>query len=137
MKRLSSALALIAPMTLLSCGAAHGEVFKCLLPQGQVGFASGPCPDGSIGIPLHQAGPPRMLRDGEPPDHAHKVNLKATEYLKVSGRAPVIVTETDSYKQFQKNRPPPPSVASHCQSPRYDSQCFDPSGGQSSIRPRH
>ncbi|GFM84104.1 hypothetical protein PSCICN_47960 [Pseudomonas cichorii] len=73
-----------------------------------------------------------MLRQGEPVDHAHKVNLKATEYLKVSGRAEVTVYETESYKQYQRDRPPPPTAVSQCKSPLYDSQCFDPSGGQSS-----
>lgn len=73
-----------------------------------------------------------MLRQGEPVDHAHKVNLKAAEYLKISGRAKVNVYETESYKQYQRDRPPPPTAVSQCKSPLYDSQCFDPSGGMSS-----
>jgi hypothetical protein len=74
---------------------------------------------------------PKCCARGEPVDHAHKINLKATEFLKVSGRTKVTVYETESYKQYQKNRPPPPTAKSLCESPRYDSQCFDPSGGQS------
>ncbi len=68
----------------------------------------------------------------EPLDYVHKTNLKATEYLKVGGRTRVQVIETERYKAFQRNRPPPPNIPSQCQSPHYDSQCFDPSGGMSS-----
>lgn len=33
-------------------------------------------------------------------------NPKVTEFLKVSGRTQVTVYETQSYKRYQKNRPP-------------------------------
>lgn len=128
MKRLSLMLALIAPLT---PNAAQAETFKCVSAQGQVTFAFGPCPDASLGTPVARSMPPKMLSDGEPVDHAHQTNLKATEYLKVSGRTKVIVTETERYKQFQRNRPPAPAGPSQCRSPVYDSRCFDPSGGRS------
>lgn len=128
MKWLSLALATTA---LIATSTAHGEIFKCTSPQGQVSFASVPCSDSNAQTSLQRQGPPKMLRQGEPVDHAHKVNLKATEYLSVSGRAKVTVYETESYKQYQKDRPPPPTAVSQCKSPLYESQCFDPSGGQS------
>ncbi|WP_122317495.1 DUF4124 domain-containing protein [Pseudomonas cichorii] len=113
-------------------GNAHSEIFKCTSPEGRVSFAAIPCADGSAEVSVQRQGPQKMLRQGEPVDHAHKINLKATEYLKVSGRAKVTVYETESYKQYQKDRPPPPTAVSQCKSPLYDSQCFDPSGGRSS-----
>ncbi|RMT80019.1 DUF4124 domain-containing protein [Pseudomonas viridiflava] len=128
MKRLSMALA-IAALSLSRL--AYSDIFKCTSPQGQVSYASIPC-EGNAQSTVQRSGPPHLLSKGEPVDHAHKINLKATEYLKVSGRAHVTVYETDSYKAFQRNRPPPPSVPSQCHSPHYDSQCFDPSGGASS-----
>ena len=116
---------------LLVAGPARSEIFKCTSPQGQVSYAPTPCASGTADTSVQRSGPPNMLRQGEPVDHAHKVNLKATEFLKVSGRTKVTVYETESYKQYQRNRPPPPSAKSQCKSPLYDSQCFDPSGGQS------
>ncbi|MBX8477318.1 DUF4124 domain-containing protein [Pseudomonas cichorii] len=115
-------------------GIAHSEIFKCTSPEGHVSFASIPCAEGDANTSIQRQGPPKMLRQGEPVDHAHKVNLKATEYLKISGRAKVNVYETESYKQYQRDRPPPPTAVSQCKSPLYDSQCFDPSGGMSSKR---
>ncbi|SHN25656.1 hypothetical protein SAMN05216593_11858 [Pseudomonas asturiensis] len=128
MKRLSLTLAVAA---LSISGLAHSEIFKCTSPQGRVSYASMPCESG-LQSSVQRAGPPNMLSKGEPVDQAHKLNLKATEYLKVSGRASVTVYETESYKAFQRNRPPPPNVPSQCHGPHYDSQCFDPSGGTSS-----
>ncbi|MBX8512784.1 DUF4124 domain-containing protein [Pseudomonas cichorii] len=122
----------LAAAALNFTGTAHSEIFKCTSPEGHVSFASIPCAEGDVNSSLQRQGPPKMLRQGEPVDHAHKVNLKATEYLKVSGRAKVTVYETESYKQYQRDRPPPPTAVSQCKSPRYDSQCFDPSGGYSS-----
>ncbi|KPC33395.1 Uncharacterized protein ABJ99_2253 [Pseudomonas syringae pv. cilantro] len=128
MKRLSIAAALA---TMLVASAAHSEIFKCTSPDGNVSFASIPCDSNFQSAPQRQ-GPPPILREGEPLDYVHKTNLKATEYLKVSSRAHVTVVETERYKAYQRNRPPPPSVASQCRSPDYNSQCFDPSGGRSS-----
>ncbi len=128
MKGYSLALAITA---LLLSGAARSEIFKCTSPEGKVSFASVPCSENNAATSVQRQGPPNMLRQGEPVDHAHKINLKATEFLRVSGRTKVTVYETESYKQYQKNRPPPPTAKSLCESPRYDSQCFDPSGGQS------
>ncbi|KIQ27402.1 MULTISPECIES: DUF4124 domain-containing protein [Pseudomonas syringae group] len=127
MKRLSMLLAITAAA---GSGMAHSEIFKCTSAQGHVSYAAIPC-DGAAEVAVQRPGPPKMLRQGEPVDHAHKVNLKATEYLQVSGRAKVNVYETESYKAFQKSHLPAPDVPSQCQSPRYDSQCFDPSGGAS------
>ena len=127
MKRLSMLLAITAAV---GSGMAHSEVFKCTSAQGHVSYAAIPC-DGAAEVAVQRPGPPKMLRQGEPVDHAHKVNLKATEYLQVSGRAKVNVYETESYKAFQKSHLPAPDVPSQCQSPRYDSQCFDPPGGAS------
>lgn len=121
----------IAITALLASGTARSEIFKCISPQGTVSFASVPCDESNAETSVQRPGPPKMLRQGEPVDHAHKINLKATEVLKVSGRAKFTVYETESYKQYQKDRPPPPTAKSLCESPRYDSQCFDPSGGQS------
>ncbi|CAM3111384.1 DUF4124 domain-containing protein [Pseudomonas floridensis] len=127
MKRLSIMLAIAA---FAAPGLAYSEIFKCTSPQGRVSYAPVPCdPDAEAAV--QRPGPPTMLREGEPVDHAHKTNLKATEYLQVSGRTIVTVIETERYKAYQRNRPPPPNVPSQCQSPRYDSQCFDPSGGTS------
>lgn len=119
----------LAALTLAE--AAHSEIFKCTSAQGQVSFAAVPCGDSSADAKRQREGPPKMLRKGEPVDHAHKINLKATEFLKVSGRSKVTVYETESYKLYQRNRPPPPAAVSQCKSPLYTSQCFDPSGGQS------
>ena len=117
---------------LLVASPAYSDIFKCTSPQGQVSYASIPCsPESAADIAVQRHGPPNMLRRGEPVDHAHKINLKATEFLKVSGRTHVTVYETESYKHYQKDRPPPPTAVSQCKSPRYDSQCFDPSGGAS------
>ncbi|PBQ21328.1 DUF4124 domain-containing protein [Pseudomonas syringae] len=128
MKRLSITLSVFA---LLGSGAAYGEIFKCTSPQGKVSYASIPC-DESAQSALQRNGPAYMRHADEPLDYVHKTNLKATEYLKVGGRTRVQVIETERYKAFQRNRPPPPNIPSQCQSPRYDSQCFDPSGGMSS-----
>jgi hypothetical protein len=128
MKRTSLAIAVVA---LAATSAAHGEIFKCTSPQGHVSYASVPCSNGNADTSVQRQGPPKMLRQGEPVDHAHKINLKATEFLKVSGRTKVTVYETESYKLYQRNRPPPPTAVSQCKSPLYESQCFDPSGGQS------
>ncbi|AVB21110.1 MULTISPECIES: DUF4124 domain-containing protein [Pseudomonas syringae group] len=128
MKRLSMTLAVAA---LLGANTAHSEIFKCTSAQGKVSYASIPCEGDAQSAPQRQ-GPPTMRRNDEPLDYVHKTNLKATEYLKVSGRTHVTVYETERYKAFQRNRPPPPSVPSQCQSPLYNSQCFDPSGGMSS-----
>lgn len=128
MKWPSLAITIVA-LTLSST--AYGEIYKCTSPQGLVSFASVPCSDANADTFLQRRGPPKMLRQGEPVDHAHKINLKATEFLKVSGRTKVTVYETESYKLYQRNRPPAPTVASQCKSPLYESQCFDPSGGQS------
>ncbi|KPX41920.1 Uncharacterized protein ALO68_00989 [Pseudomonas syringae pv. helianthi] len=128
MKRLSTTLAVAA---LLSAGTAHGEIFKCTSAQGQVSYASIPC-DNAAQSALQRQGPPNMRREDEPIDYVHQTNLKATEYLKISGRTHVTVYETERYKAYQRNRPPPPNIPSQCQSPQYDSQCFDPSGGMSS-----
>ncbi|GFM84096.1 hypothetical protein PSCICN_47880 [Pseudomonas cichorii] len=122
----------LAAAALSFTGTAHSEIFKCTSPEGHVSFASIPCAESDVNSSLQRQGPPKMLRQGEPVDHAHKVNLKATEFLKVSGRAKVTVYETESYKQYQRDRPPPPTAVSQCKSPLYDSQCFDPSGGYSS-----
>ncbi|MFA1029542.1 hypothetical protein ALP10_03191 [Pseudomonas syringae pv. helianthi] len=122
MKRLSTTLAVAA---LLSAGTAHGEIFKCTSAQGQVSY-------NAAQSALQRQGPPNMRREDEPLDYVHQTNLKATEYLKISGRTHVTVYETERYKAYQRNRPPPPNIPSQCQSPQYDSQCFDPSGGMSS-----
>jgi hypothetical protein len=121
----------IAVAALAATNAAHGEIFKCTSPEGHVSYASVPCSDGNADTSVQRQGPPKMLRQGEPVDHAHKINLKATEFLKVSGRTKVTVYETESYKLYQRDRPPPPTAVSQCKSPLYESQCFDPSGGQS------
>ncbi|MCF5671481.1 DUF4124 domain-containing protein [Pseudomonas syringae] len=128
MKRLSIMLALAS---VFGASTAHSEIFKCTSAEGKVSFASIPC-DSNLQSTPQRPGPPLIMREGEPLDYVHKTNLKATEYLEVSSRAHVTVVETERYKAYQRNRPPPPSVASQCRSPRYDSQCFDPSGGTSS-----
>ncbi|MCI3944888.1 DUF4124 domain-containing protein [Pseudomonas syringae] len=129
MKRLSTLIMALA--TLFGASAAHSEIFKCTSPDGKVSFASLPCESNAQSDP-QRGGPPPILREGEPLDYVHKTNLKATEYLRVSSRAHVTVIETERYKAYQRNRPPPPSVPSQCRSPLFNSQCFDPSGGTSS-----
>lgn len=103
MKRLSITLSVFA---LLGSGAAYGEIFKCTSPQGKVSYASIPC-DESAQSALQRKGPAYMRHADEPLDYVHKTNLKATEYLKVGGRTRVQVIETERYKAFQRNRPPP------------------------------
>ncbi|MFH7479373.1 DUF4124 domain-containing protein, partial [Pseudomonas syringae pv. tagetis] len=82
MKRLSTTLAVAA---LLRAGTAHGEIFKCTSAQGQVRYASIPC-DNAAQSALQRQRPPNMSREDEPLDYVHQTKLKATEYLKISGR---------------------------------------------------
>ncbi|GFM79942.1 hypothetical protein PSCICN_06340 [Pseudomonas cichorii] len=62
-----------------------------------------------------------MVRQSDPVDHSHKIKLKANELLKISGLAKITVYETESYKQYQRDKPPPPTAVSQCKSPLYDS----------------
>ena len=128
MKR-PSRLLLAAPLSLALC-TAQAEIYKCTSAHGAVSFSSTPCPMATV--QLQRPGPPLATPD-MPRDHVHKVNLQAIQNLKVSSKANTYVVEGEPYKQLQRNRLPPPTVPSQCISPRYDSQCFDPSGGQSSI----
>ncbi|GAB7531900.1 hypothetical protein PS3A_43140 [Pseudomonas sp. 3A(2025)] len=119
----------IAPaLCLVLCTSVQAEIYKCVSAQGAVSYSSISCPQATV----QRAGPPLAMPD-MPRDHVHKVNLQAIQNLKVSGKANTYVIEGEGYKQVQRNRLPPPTVPSQCVSPRYDSQCFDPSGGQSSI----
>jgi len=127
MKGCAMALTLLAGVT---SGAAHGEVFKCVNHDGKVSFASVPCPD-YVGETLLQRPAQRLSSDWEEADYPHRVNQNATEILQVSRRRRIIITnEKQIADHMQAIRPPPPGLPSTCVAPRYDSACFDPSGGR-------
>ncbi len=128
MKRFATASAVLA---LCLCGAANGEVFKCVTRDGKVSFASTPCPTyiGETIVVLHPAAQ-RLSSEWEEADFSHRVNKNATEILQVSRRRKIIITnEKEISDRMQSIRPPPPGVSSTCIAPTYNSACFDPSGG--------
>lgn len=131
MKRMSFALAAIAAVI---CVDAHSEIFKCTTPEGNVIYSSTACPDGVGDVALQRHGPPPLGREGEPPDYSHQVNLNSTRILQIPLNARTVFTESDLYKSNQALRPPPPKVPSDCMRSRYEAECFDPSGGQSTAK---
>jgi hypothetical protein len=121
-----------AMLTLFAADVAHGEVFKCAAHDGKISFASTPCPS-YVGhaIKVQQPAPKRLASEWEEADFAYRVNKNATEILKVSRRKKIIITnEREIAYRLQSIRPPPPGSISTCVPPRYDSACFDPSGGR-------
>ena len=120
-----------AAAALLLSSVAHGEVFKCVAANGAVSFGYSPCPT-YVGESTVQRPPPaRISSQWEETDFPYRLNKNATEILQVSRRRKLIITnEREIADRLQSIRPPPPAVPSTCIAPRYDSACFDPSGGQ-------
>ncbi len=131
MKRMS--LALAATIAVI-CADARGEIFKCTTPEGDVIYSSSACPDGVGDVALQRGGPPLLGRKGEPADYSHQVNLNSTRILQIPLNARTTFTESDLFKSNQAIRPPPPKVPSDCLRARYEAECFDPSGGQSTAK---
>lgn len=128
MKRISIALAATAAVV---CANAHSEIFKCTTPEGKVIYSSTACPDGVGDLALQRSGPPPLGRKGETLDFPHQLNLNATRILQVPYNAKLTIVESELAKRNQMVRPPPPKVPSDCMRSRYEAECFDPSGGQS------
>lgn len=120
-----------AVMTLLLCDAANADVFKCVAANGAISFAQSPCPT-YVGESTALRPPPaRLSSEWEETDFPYRLNKNATEILQVSRRRKLIITnEREIADRLQSIRPPPPAVPSTCTAPRYDSACFDPSGGR-------
>jgi len=131
MKPISFALAAAAAVI---CTQAHSEIFKCTTPEGKVIYSSTACPDGVGDVALQRRGPPLLARDGEPADHVFIINNNATRILQIPLGARTTLVESDLYKSNQAMRPPPPKVPSNCLEARYEAECFDPSGGQSTAK---
>jgi hypothetical protein len=122
---------LLAAATTWLCGQAQAEVFKCTNAEGKVSFASTPCPTYVGQSTLQRGAQSRLSSDWEERDFTHRLNLNATEILQVSRRRKIIITnEKEIADRMQKIRQPPPGVPSVCVAPRFDSICFDPSGGR-------
>jgi hypothetical protein len=116
---------------LCASSAAMADVYKCTLPDGKVSFSSVPCPTYIGETQPQRKGPPRLGSDWEKADYPHRVNLNATDILKVNRRSKLIITnEREIADNLQKIRPPPPAGPSVCEAPVYESTCFDPSGGR-------
>ncbi|MFP3851696.1 DUF4124 domain-containing protein [Pseudomonas sp. W5-01] len=124
------ALCLTAIMLPLS-GLANADVFKCVAANGAISFAQSPCPT-YVGESTVQRPPPsRLSSEWEETDFPYRLNKNATEILQVSRRRKLIITnEREIADRLQSIRPPPPGLPSTCVAPRYDSACFDPSGGR-------
>lgn len=120
-----------AVMTLLSSNVANADVFKCVAANGAISFAQSPCPT-YVGESIVQRPPPsRLSSEWEETDFPYRLNKNATEILQVSRRRKLIITnEREIADRLQSIRPPPPALRSTCTAPRYDSACFDPSGGR-------
>lgn len=130
MKRRSSFFAFA--LVFILCDHAQGDIFKCVSPEGRVSFAATPCPLNRGETTVQRPGPP-LINPGIPREHVHEVHLRAIKNLQVSGKTNARVVEGENYKRLQTQRLPAPTVASTCTSPQYDSECFDPSAGQSSF----
>ena len=122
----------ILAMVLMSIGsAASADVYKCVAADGSVSFAGVPCPTYVGDTTVQRAATSRLSSDWEEKDFPHRLNKNATEILQVSRRRKIIITnEKEISDRMQAIRPPPPGVPSTCVAPRYDSACFDPSGGR-------
>ncbi len=118
-------------MTLLLCGMANADVFKCVAANGAISFAQSPCPT-YVGESTALRPPPsRLSSEWEETDFPYRLNKNATEILQVSRRRKLIITnEREIADRLQSIRPPPPGLPSTCVAPRYESACFDPSGGR-------
>lgn len=122
---------LFAVLALVFCTAVHGEVFKCVTEEGKVSFGYSPCPTYVGQTTVQRAGPARIGSEWEDADFPYRLNKNATEILQISRRRKLIITnEKEIADRLQSIRPPPPGVPSTCVAPRYDSACFDPSGGR-------
>lgn len=121
----------LALFVLLTANAANGEVFKCVAADGTTRFAFSPCPT-YIGESTRQRpGPARISSEWEESDFPYRLNKIATEILQISRRRKLVITnEREIADRLQSIRPPPPASPSTCIAPRYDSACFDPSGGR-------
>ncbi|PHX45887.1 hypothetical protein AO263_31225, partial [Pseudomonas sp. NZIPFR-PS5] len=99
--------------------------------NGAISFAQSPCPT-YVGESTVQRPPPsRLSSEWEETDFPYRLNKNATEILQVSRRRKLIITnEREIADRLQSIRPPPPGLPSTCVAPRYDSACFDPSGGR-------
>jgi len=127
MKRFLIALPVLA---LSACGAANGEVFKCVTHDDKVSFAAAPCPD-YVGEAMPQRPGQRLSSDWEEADYPDRVNKNAVAILQISRRRRLIITnEKEISDHMQSIRPPPPGIPSVCVAPIYNSACFDPSGGR-------
>lgn len=120
-----------AVITLLLCDVTHADVFKCVAANGAVSFAQSPCPT-YVGESTALRPPPsRLSSEWEETDFPYRLNKNATEILQVSRRRKLIITnEREIADRLQSIRPPPPGLPSTCVAPRYESACFDPSGGR-------
>ncbi|MGE6387645.1 DUF4124 domain-containing protein [Pseudomonas sp. NPDC078416] len=120
-----------AVIMLLLCNVANGDVYKCVAANGAISFAQSPCPT-YVGESTVQRPPPsRLSSEWEETDFPYRLNKNATDILQVSRRRKLIITnEREIADRLQSIRPPPPGLPSTCVAPRYDSACFDPSGGR-------
>lgn len=118
-------------ITLLLCDVTHADVFKCVAANGAISFAQSPCPT-YVGESTALRPPPsRLSSEWEETDFPYRLNKNATEILQVSRRRKLIITnEREIADRLQSIRPPPPGLPSTCVAPRYESACFDPSGGR-------
>ncbi|UZJ58902.1 DUF4124 domain-containing protein [Pseudomonas sp. KU26590] len=120
-----------AVMALLATSLAHSDVFKCVAANGAISFAYSPCPTYVGESTLQRPPPARLSSEWEETDFPYRLNKNATEILQVSRRRKLIITnEREIADRLQSIRPPPPGLPSTCTAPRYDSACFDPSGGR-------
>ncbi len=133
MKRISFALAAIVAVICLD---ARSEIFKCTTPEGDVIYSSTACPDGVGDVAVQRGGPPPLGRKGETLDFPHQLNLNATRILQIPYKAKLTVIESELARRNQSIRPPAPRVPSVCTRSRYESDCFDPSGGESTAQER-
>ncbi|WNW10907.1 DUF4124 domain-containing protein [Pseudomonas sp. DTU_2021_1001937_2_SI_NGA_ILE_001] len=111
---------------------ACADIYKCTSAEGHVSFAAVPCEPGKGETTVQRGGPPLATPD-IPREHIQEVYQRAIKNLQIPGKANVKVIEGENYKKLQVSRLPPPTVASQCVSPFYESGCFDPSAGQSSF----
>lgn len=120
-----------AVIGLLMCNVTYADVFKCVAANGAISFGYSPCPT-YVGESTVQRPPPsRLSSEWEETDFPYRLNKNATEILQVSRRRKLIITnEREIADRLQSIRPPPPALPSTCTAPRYDSACFDPSGGR-------
>jgi hypothetical protein len=118
-------------LALMLSSAASGEVFKCVAANGTVTFAYTPCPTYVGQSTRQRPGPARLSSEWEERDFPYRLNKNATEILQISRRRKLVITnEREIADRLQSIRPPAPGVPSTCVAPRYDSACFDPSGGR-------